>query len=254
MSGTGPTGQLRELLEHVVEGEPSIAGEVDAVFRRADRLRRRRARLLLGSGVLAAGAVVAAGYLLTTTLLPGAPVAEPVPVVVSTPATVEPAPVASADPVRQVIEPLIEGRGLEITPRSPERGEGWRRYEVRDEDGPRGTVEVAAFDKPGDYCFPVKADDKACARVDKAGGLEFVRYDDDSDKDWQVRETIARRVSDGRTVAVMATGERDVGAERGKPGLTGAQVEQVATDERVLDAFGDEECGEGCPALRTPVD
>ena len=39
-------------------------------------------------------------------------------------------------------------------------------------------------------------------------GIEYARYDDDQDVDWQVHQTIARRISDGRTVAVMATGER----------------------------------------------
>ena len=134
------------------------------------------------------------------------------------------------------------------------KGDGWRRYHVVDGDQPRGAVDVAVYDRPEDYCFPVKADKKACARADEAAGLEFVRYDDVSDADWQVRQTIARRLSDGRTVAVMATGKRDVGAERGKPALTGAQVELVATDERVLDAFGGEACGNGCPPFRTPID
>ncbi|XVV14339.1 hypothetical protein ACQP2X_08340 [Actinoplanes sp. CA-131856] len=248
---SAPTGPLRELLEHVLEGEPSVGEEVDAVFRRADRLRRRRTQLLLGSGLLAAAGVVAAGYLITTTLLPGAPTA--VAPAVSAPATVRPAPAVSeaSDGVREMVEPLIAGRGLGI--KSVERGDGWRRYHVVDGDEPRGAIDVAVYDKPDDYCFPVKADKKACARVDKAGGLEFVRYDDDSDADWQVRQTIARRPGDGRTMAVMATGKRDVGAERGKPGLTGAQVEQVATDERVFDAFGAETCEKGCPPFRTPV-
>ncbi|MEU8817904.1 hypothetical protein [Actinoplanes sp. NPDC048796] len=249
---SAPSGPLRELLEHVLEGEPSVGDEVDAVFRRADRLRRRRTQLLLGSGLLGAVAIVAAGYLLTTTLLPGAPSA--VAPVVSVPATVRPAPAVSeaSDGVREMVEPLIVGRGLGI--KSVERGDGWRRYHVVEGDEPRGAIDVAVYHEPDGYCFPVKADKKACARVDKAGDLEFVRYDDVSDEDWQVRQTIARRPADGRTIAVMATGKRDVGAARGKPGLTGAQVEQVATDDRVFDAFGAETCRKGCPSFRTPVD
>ncbi|MEV4350667.1 hypothetical protein AB0J83_39925 [Actinoplanes sp. NPDC049596] len=249
---SAPTGPLRELLEHVLEGEPSVGEEVDAVFRRADRLRRRRTQLLLGSGLLGAAAIVAAGYLLTTTLLPGRPAVTVTPVV-SIPASVAPAPAVTvtSDAVRDLVEPLIEGRGLDV--KSVERGDGWRRYHVVDGDQPRGAVDVAVYDKSDDYCFPVKADKKACARVDQAGGLEFVRYDDVADENWQVRQTIARRASDGRTVAVMATGKRDVGAEKGKPALTGAQVEQVATDDRVFDAFGPETCEQGCPPFRTPV-
>ncbi|MDY7086382.1 MAG: hypothetical protein SYR96_14880 [Actinomycetota bacterium] len=245
---------LSRLLEHVLEGEPPIGDEVDAVFRQADRLRRRRTRAVLALGAATAGLIAVLGYVLTSTLLapPPAPIEQPsqAPVL-----TAEPSP-APADRVRDVIEPLVEGRELRVRPGQPERGDGWRRYEITDSDGrSRGVVQVAAFDVRKKWCFPVAADPGECARPDRAGGLEFVRYDDVDDPDRQVRQTIARRLDDGRTVAVMAAGKQDAGAERGRPALTGAQVEQVATDERVFEAFGPgEDCDKGCPDFETPVE
>jgi hypothetical protein len=253
---SAPTGPLRELLEHVLEGEPSIGDEVDAVFRRADRLRRRRTQGLLAAGLGGAAMVVAVGYVLTTMLIPATPELRPAPAPLpaSTPATVKPGPSVAADPVLDVIAPLVLSRSLRIVPNSAERGDGWRRYAVADGDQPRGTVQVAVYDKPGEYCFPVRADREACARAERADGLEFVRYDDESDQDRQVHQTIARRLSDGRTIAVMAAGERDAGAAKGRPALSGAQVEKVATDERVFGAFaGGSACGKGCPSFRTSV-
>ncbi|MBL7256312.1 hypothetical protein [Paractinoplanes lichenicola] len=256
---------LSQLLEHVLEGEPPVGDEVDAVLRRADKLRRRRTQGILGLGAVTAGIIVALGYVLTSTLLAPRPATlEAVPttagiVAVTPPPLLSRAPAtapAASDAVLEVIEPLVEGRELRIVAGSAERGNGWRRYEIADVDGrSRGTVEVAVFDVRKKWCFPVAADPDECARPDRAAGLEFVRYDDVSDADRQVRQTIARRLGDGRTVAVMAAGERDAGAQRGKPGLTGAQVEQVATDERVFDAFGRKEaCGKGCPDFSTPVE
>ncbi|GAB2592030.1 hypothetical protein Aab01nite_38190 [Paractinoplanes abujensis] len=256
---------LSQLLEHVLEGEPPAGDEVDAVFRRADRLRRRRTQGILGAGAVTAAIIVALGYVLTSTLLAPRPAtikavpATPGLGAVSPPLVPSQAPVpgpSAPDGVLEVIEPLVEGRELRVVPGSAERGDGWRRYEVAEPDGrSRGTVEVAVFDVRKKWCFPVAADPDECARPDRAAGLEFVRYDDVSDADRQVRQTIAHRLDDGRTVAVMALGKRDAGAQRGKPGLTGAQVEQVATDERVFDAFGrKEDCGKGCPDFNTPVE
>ena len=263
--------QLRELLEHVLEGEPAVGDEVDAVFREADRLRRRRTRRVLAAGLGAAALVTAAGYLLTTTLLPrsatpaptGLPAPAPAvsaapsaaPSAVRSGGTPSPKPSAGGDAVRAVVEPLVKGRSLRLA--ATERGDGWRRWAVTTPDGrSRGTVKIAVYDRPDGLCFPVRADPDACARADRKAGFAFVRYDDVSDADRQVRQTIARRLSDGRTVTVLAAGERDAGAEKGKPALTGAQVEQVATDERVFAAFGpDERCdGAGsCPEFRVEV-
>ncbi|WP_127504124.1 hypothetical protein [Actinoplanes solisilvae] len=251
---------LNRLLEHVLEGEPPLGDEVDAVFRRADRLRRRRGHLVLAAGVATAGLIVSLGYVLTTTLLPSppaGPVATAAPgaevVAVTPPPTpsMRPLPTPSrADSVLAVIEPLVEGRGLTVVPGSAERGDGWRRYGIAGSDGrARGSIEVGIFDVRKKWCFPVAADPDACARADSTEGVESVRYDDVSDPDRQVRQTIARRLDDNRVVAVMASG-----TARRKPALTGAQVEQVATDERIFDAFRKpENCNDGCPEFGTPV-
>lgn len=252
--------QLSRLLESVLANAPAdteLGDQVDAVFREADRLRRRRTRAMVWSGVAVAAGIVAAGYLLTTTFLPAtmgtAPEAAK-PSVAVVPSTV-------ADPVLTVVAPLVDGKRMHIYPRPPERGNGWRQYSVVDRDGkPRGTVEVAVYASPEDLCFPVLAAPGRCAHTEWAPrGIEYVRYDDDQDLDWQVHQTISRRISDGRVVSVMATGERGTdNASRGKPALTGAQVEQIATDPRLGDAFGPEERCTGpssgaCPAFRVPV-
>jgi hypothetical protein len=58
---------------------------------------------------------------------------------------------------------------------------------------------------------------------------------------------------------VMVTGERGTDdAARGRPGLTGAQVEQAATDQRMFEAFDgeagcDRESAADCPVFRVPV-
>jgi hypothetical protein len=242
------TLQLNRLLEHVLDGEPELGDEIDAVFRRADRMRRRRARMLVAAGVAGTAVIVATGYALTSTLMPhtgtGAPVA----------ARSSAAPSSTgADPVLALISPIVEGRKMHIYQRPPERGSGWRQYSVVDQDGkPRGTVELAVYSVAEDLCFPVPAAPAKCARTKWApAGIEYVRYDDDHDPDWQVHQTIARRISDGRTVAVMATGERGTdNASRGKPGL--------ATDRRLFNAFNaGEQCSGpssgACPAFKVPV-
>ncbi|WP_250036202.1 hypothetical protein [Paractinoplanes maris] len=256
---------LNRLLEHVLEGEPPLGDEVDEVFRRAARLRRRRTQAVLLAGAGTAGLIVVLGYALTATLLSSPPAtispgtADPGDVVAATappmPSGV-PAPAPVTDGVRTVVEPLLEGRRLRIVPASARRGDGWRQYRIADAQGrSRGTVRVAVFDVRKKWCFPVAADPEACARPDRTGGLEFVRYDDVSDPDRQVRQTVTRRNGEDQVLAVLAAGEVDAGAQRGRPALTGAQVEQVATDERVLDAFdAGEDCDDGCPDFPTPVD
>jgi hypothetical protein len=259
--GGAVTAPLAELLGHVLEGEPALADEVDAVFRRADALRRRRTRLLLIAGATIATTIVLAGYLLTTTLMParGAPKAQPASAA-TTPSAV-PVPSAIADPVLALIAPMIDGDHLRIVPRPPARGFGWRQYSVLTaSDQARGTVQVATFARPEDLCFPRRNGKDGCARPDKAaGGVDFLRYGDGTDPDWQVNETIARRTADGRTVAVMATGERQAtDPADATPPLTGAEAERLATDPRLLTAFGAKEGCDGpaanaCPVFKVPV-
>ena len=151
-----------------------------------------------------------------------------------------------------------------VVPREPSRGEGWRQYTVlgRDSGRPRGLIEVSAYAAADGLCFPVLADPDACARPEHRGDdVEYVRYADDRDVDWQVNQTIARRLSDGRVIAVMATGERGTGdARAGRPPLTGLQTATAAADARLIAAFGaDERCNgpdPACPLLnvRVPVD
>lgn len=250
---------LNDLFQHVLDGEPELGEEVDEVFRRADRLRRRRTRLLLAAAATAVATIAAGGYLLTTTLLRGPEPAAPT--VAATPSpSVWVRPSAIADPVLAVVAPMIDKKRMHIFPRPPERGEGWRQYSVLDSDGrPHGTVEVAVYDVPGKLCFPVLKKAGSCARADKTDGVESRRYDDVEDLDWQVHQTIARRLSDGRTLVLMVTGERGTDDEaRGRPALTGAQVEQAATDQRMFAAFGgdrgcDRSSAADCPVFRVPV-
>jgi hypothetical protein len=252
---------LVELLGHVLEGEPGLVDEIDEVFRRAERLRRRRTRLLLIAGASIAAIIVLGGYLLTTTLLParGTPQARPASHP-SAPSAV-PVPSAIADPVLALIAPMIDGDHLRIVPRPPARGFGWRQYSVLTaSDEPRGTVQVAIFARPDDLCFPRRNGKDGCARPDKtATGVDFLRYGDGTDPDWQVNEAIARRTADGRTVAVMATGEREAtDPADATPPLSGDEVKSLAIDARLLTAFGPKEGCDGpaadaCSVFKVPV-
>jgi hypothetical protein len=255
---------LHDLLEHVLHGEPDLGDDVDAVFRRADRLARRRSRLLVAGAGAAVVVVVVGGYLLTAGLMsspePATPAARAVPSVTPS-AVVATVPSAVADPVLAVIAPVIDGKGFRIAPRPPERGAGWRQYSVSDAAGkPRGTVVVAVYATGDELCFPVLADDDVCARTERTDDdVEYLRYDEDQDVEWQVHETIARHPGADRTIAVMATGERDTKeAKKGRPPLTGAQTRRIATDAALAAAFGpDEQCNGpaagACPVFRVPV-
>jgi hypothetical protein len=256
------TTPLNELLGHVLEGEPALAGEVDEVFRRAESLRRRRTRLLLSAGAAIAVVVVLGGYLLTTTLLParGLPPAAVLAVRAVTPSAV-PVPSTIADPVLALIAPMIDTDHLRIVPRPPERGFGWRQYSVRTGGGqPRGTVQVAVFARPDGLCFPRRSGKDGCSHADHAdGGIDYEHYGEGTDPDWQVNEVIARRTGDGRTVVLMATGEREVtDPADAVPPLSEGQVEKLVTDPRLLAAFGSREGCDGpasgaCPVFKVPV-
>lgn len=255
---------LHDLLEHVLAGEPDLSDDVDAVFRRADGLVRRRGRLLIGGAAAAVVGIAVGGYLVTAALLPSAgppaPVTRAVPAVTPS-VVVATVPSAVADPVLAVIAPVIDGKGLRIVPRPPERGAGWRQYSVFDAAGkPRGTVVAAVYATADELCFPVLADDDVCARTERThDGVEYLRYDEDQDVEWQVHETIARHPGLDRTIAVMATGERDTKeAKKGRPPLTGVQTRRIATDGTLAAAFGpDEQCNgpaaAACPVFRVPV-
>jgi hypothetical protein len=246
---------LTAVLEKACESEPPPGDAVPDINRRADRLRRRRAWRVVLAGLVAVALVVLLGFVLTNVLLPGhkarSTAAVPVP---------QPRPSAVLDPVLSVLAPPVDAKGYRIVPRPPSAGTGWRQYAVLNADGePRGLVEVAVYDAPAGLCLPVQAEPEACALPDRTrGGIEYARYAETGDVDWQVHEVIARRVVDGRTVAVMATGERGTGsAELGEPPLTTVEVAQAATNRRLPDAFGvGERCNvpaPACPILRVPV-
>ena len=118
---------------------------------------------------------------------------------------------------------------------------------------------MAVFARPDGLCFPRRDGSDGCARRDRTGGVDYVRYGAGTDPDWQVNEAIARRTSDGRTVALTATGERDAtDPSDATPPLSGSQVEQLATDPRLLAAFGagegcDGPAADACPVFKVPV-
>ncbi|AGL15276.1 hypothetical protein [Actinoplanes sp. N902-109] len=246
---------MTAVLERACAGEPPIGDAVDDIFRQADRLRRRRARTVVLAGLIAVVLVVLLGYALTVVLLPGTKPRSTAAVAVA-----QPRPSAVLDPVLSVLAAPVDRAGERIVPRPPFSGSGWRQYAVFDAGGTaRGLVEIAVFDAPAGLCLPVLADPTACAQPDHtASGFEYARYDATEDRDWQVNQVIARRVVDGRTVVVQATGERGTGdRERGKPPLTTREAAEAATNPRLVDGFGlGERCNQpapDCPVFRVPV-
>jgi hypothetical protein len=240
---------LEERLKRVFADEPPLGDAVDAVLGRAEQLRRRRIRRVLLVGAVVVLLVAAVGYALTSVLLP---------------ATAAPSagrtPAAAPDPVLAVVAPVLHKRGWHVAPRPPAAGPGWRRYAVANAAGrPRGLVEVAVYAAPRGLCLPVLADERVCAPpLHASATVGYARYSFDADIDWQVNQVIARRVPDGRTVALMATGERGTGdAGTGRPPLTAAQAATLATDPRIFDAFAAGESCDGaapaCPVLKVPV-
>ncbi|GGK88416.1 hypothetical protein [Mangrovihabitans endophyticus] len=244
--------ELGRVLDDVFDGEPGADGAVDAVYRRADEMRRRKIRAVISAGLASAAVVVAVGYGVATLVIPRSAAGTP---------GADPAASGSAEPPDQVLAALrpVVGDDLMVLPRHPSRGAGWRQYLTVGTDGrSRGLIEVSVYDAPDDLCFPVLADAGACARPEHRDGVDFVRYAFDSDVDWQVNEVIARRRADGRTIVVLATGERGTGsAAAGRPPLTGAQATEVATAGTVAAAFdGGEQCNGPdpvCPVLRVRV-
>ena len=236
---------LDERLARALEVEPPLGDAVDAAFHRADQLRRRRIRAVLLAGLIAIVLVAALGYGLISVLMPAA-AGHPMP---------RPSPGPSVDPVAVV---LAEAADLTVEPRSPGAGLGWRQYTAVDRAGhPRGVIKVAVYAAPDGLCLPVLANRDVCALAEAAGDVEYARYRFD-DVNAQVNEVIARRPWDGRTVAVMAAGERGTGAaEAGRPALTAAETARAATDRRLMDAFGEaERCNPpapACPVLRVAV-
>jgi hypothetical protein len=239
---------LGERLAPALAGEPPVGDAVDEIFQRADRLRRRRARLVLAAGAGLVAVVVGAGYALTTLMLPAAPR--------HTPASAAP---PRPDHIRELLTATVRGSHLSVVPREPARGEGWRQYLVLTAAGrPHGLIEVSVYDAPEGLCFPVRADAAACARPMTApANVQYVRYAEDRDPDWQVVEVVARHLADGRTVVVQATGERGTGSRTaGRPPLGPAVAVRVATDPRLAAAFDpDESCNDdaACPVLRVPL-
>jgi len=238
--------ELAERLSRAFDDEPATGDAVDAVFRRVERTRRRRIRRVLLGALAAVVLVAAAGYGLTTALIPAtAGSASPVP-----------APVAGD----QVLAALERAGGGRVLPRSPARGPGWRRYTALDERGlAHGMIVVVVYTVPGALCLPVLADEGACALLESAAGdRQYARYSWDANIDWQVTEAIARRLPDGRTVAVLATGQRGTeDAVSGRPPLTARQAVAAAIDPALMDDFAaTERCDDvtpGCPRLRVAV-
>lgn len=243
------TTGLTDLLERALDGEPP-APDVARVYDRVELLRRRRIRSVLAA---AAGAVVvlaAAGWGVAVAMTPGTPA--------RTAPSVTPAAAGAPDPVPGIIAGLTGG-GRQVRATAAARGDGWRQYVVRDAEGgrPEGLLEISVYDRADGLCFPVLADPKSCARPQRRGLTDYVRYVFDGDVDRQTTQVIARRFQDGRTVAVQATGVRGTGdADRGRPPLTNGQVTDLAADPDLPGMFGDAETCDSrpvCPVLRVPV-
>jgi hypothetical protein len=186
---------------------------------------------------------------------------------------------AAADPVLMVASSAAGTQDRRVVPAGSWRGVGWRRFAVRDRKGTaRGTVEVTVYTAPGGLCFPpAEPQRQSCAEATTAAGIHYVSYTDvettaepdadtggaggdagdpgrwgtgsDGDGRGRANQVIARRPSDGWSVAVVAAGRpRDGGAP-----LSIDEVVRMATDPRLPDAFGpDEWCGRPDPKCPTP--
>jgi hypothetical protein len=253
-AGQAIGARLGRMLEHVFEHdghEPPVGDAIEDVFRRAEAVRRRRARTVVAAGSITVVLVAILGYAAATVLLPATPTQSPAA------ETVERA--TPPDPVLAVLAPMLAPSRLTAAPREPSRGDGWRQYQVFNASGhTHGLVEVSAYAAPGSLCFPLLADKTACARPDRSGTVEYARYAFDKDVNWQVNEAIARRLPDGRVIVVQASGERGTGsAQGGRPPLSGLLVARLAADPRMAAAFAAGEACNGpdpaCPILKVPV-
>jgi hypothetical protein len=237
------------LLAAVPDREPPIGNAVEDIFRRAEVVRRRAIRALLAAATLAVVGIGATAYALTALLLPATPPRQP--------GTADGTP-RPADPVREVIRPVLSASGLRLVEREPGRGNGWRRYRVLSPSGrSRGVIEISAYPAPPGLCFPVRGHPGVCARPQlSAGGVAYARYADDHDVNWQVNEVIAG-FPDGRVIVVQATGERGTGtAAGGRPPLSALVAARIATDPRTAAGFGADDqdrCDGGCPVLQVPI-
>jgi hypothetical protein len=247
--GMSRAGRLRDLLAAALADEPPLDGAISRVYRQADKRLRRRSRAAAAAGIGTAALVIALGYGLTTALLPTAP---------RHVVTMEAAP--QPDPARTVLANTLRASRFTVVPREPGQGNGWRQYLVLNSAGrPHGLVEISAYDAREGLCFPLLTFHNACARpLPTAAGGQYVRYTFDDDVDWQVNEVIARRLADGRTIVVQATGERGTGtAAGGRPPLSALLAAKIATDPRTATAFGPDESCNGpdpaCPILKVPV-
>jgi hypothetical protein len=245
------------LLEAVPGREPPIGDAVEDIVRRAEAVRRRAIRALVVAAALAVVAFTAAGYVVVMLLLPATPHRPPVPAADSS---------GPADPVLEVVRPVLRASGLRVVAREPARGKGWRRYRVLSANGhSRGVIEISAYRAATGLCFPVGGHPGVCARPERtAGGVGYARYADDRDVSWQVNEVIAGW-PDGRVIVVQATGERGTGtAAGGRPPLSALVAARIATDPRIAAGFsfgfnsgdgdGDRDrCDAACPVLKVPV-
>lgn len=246
---------MTAVLDRACAGEPAVGDAVEDIFRRAERLRRRRARTVIVAGLSVVLIVILLGYALTTVFMPGSSPRSAAAVAVP-----QPRPSAELDPVLAVLSGPVDAAGYRIVPRLPSSGLGWRQYTVLSAEGQgHGIVTVVIYDASAGLCLPVASEPTACARPDTTTvGIEYARYADTDEPGHQVHEVIARRVVDGRTVAVQVAGERghdDAG--RGRPALTTREAARIATQPRLFDGFGlGERCNApapSCPELRFPV-
>jgi hypothetical protein len=247
------SAELREELERVFPGsEPPVGDGVAHAFRQAgDHRVRTLVAATAGAAALLVAVVVVLGYALASALVPAH----------AGPGSAQPAAAwPRADPVLPILQSAAD-EDLSIVAREPAGGAGWRLYTVLDRatGQARGLIEVSVYAAPYGLCFPAPGDPAVCTRPKALGaGVEYARYGGRRDVDWQVYQAMARRLSDGRVMSVMATGERGTGdAGAGRPPLTPLQTVRLAGDSSLMSAFADGETCNGadpaCPLLLVPV-
>jgi hypothetical protein len=218
---------MTTMLEQACANEPPVGNAVNDIFRRAEHLHRKRVTTVLVAALCAVAVLILLGYALTTYLLPTT--AKPHPPTAAIAAVTQPRPTADLDPALSLLSRPIDAKNLSITPEAA--GPGWRAYAVK---GPQNNhIRLAIYNAPTAVCLPVKADPLACATPDTTPtGMQYARYATEHS-----HEVIARRVVDGRTLALQVT------SLTGTPLLTLRELATLATNPRLLDAFG---LGESC--------